>query len=658
MRRLISHNIKPNHGTETPGRLIFFDTESRKMPLSRGAAGHRLVLRLGVAISVRMEDGAVVRRRVYHFNSADQFWEWLAGTLDHRTTTWVMAHNLVFDLTQLRFWERLQAGEFRLSMPAMGDAAEGNDAKRSKRGFRGVMCVENRPQFIVARHAKGTVKFVDTGNYYSTSVREIGAAIGLPKLDADLWTDDTAALREYCERDAAIIESAMCGLLSEWRRSDLGTFQLTAPKLAMSSFRHRFMHHTITPPNDQDVRDLEREAYYGGRIDAFYVGRIQSPAGVLDPVRCWDEDTDTHAPQGPVYMLDVRSLYPSVMLAGQFPVRHHKTLHRPDLQTVDRLLRTFGGIATCLLDTTDQEFPVRSAGETYYATGRFTTCLAGDELTRAMKARIVVSVGRLQLYVCQTIFNSYVKYWWETRRWAEKCNEPHTALLCKMLLNSMSGKWAQRGHSWEDCHEEAVMPGRFNWCKIDTRTGNIRRFRNVFGNVQGEGDRREPPEAFPAISAFITAAGREVVRSLILGCPKRSVLYSDTDSLLVDQRGYDHLASIGMIAPMELGKLRCLWVERDGVIRGLRDYRFGDREVLAGIGRTRQECDDGSYIDEQWETPASIIGRPADGSVIIRKRYVHMTRAFLNGYLGDDGWVSPPVLFGVSGFVRSGNSSR
>lgn len=658
MRPINSHTIKPNHGTETPGRLVFVDTESRKVPLSRGTAGHRLVLRLGVAISVRMEQGRVVRRRVFRFDHHDQFWGWFAGTLDYRTATWLVAHNLVFDLTQLKFWERMEAGEFVVSSPAVGDAAEGKDAKKAKRGFRGVMCVENLPQFIVARHKKGTVKFVDSRNYFTGGVSEIGHSIGLEKSNVDLWAADHATLSAYCERDAEIIERAVCGLLSTWRREDLGTFKLTAPKLAMSCFRHKFMSHAITPPNDQDIRDLERDAYYGGRIDAFFVGRVQSPAGMGDPVKCWPEGVSAAYPQGPVYMLDVRSLYPSVMLSGRFPIRHYKTLHSPDLKTVVRLLECFGGVASCLIDSPISEYPVRAAGETYYASGRYCTALCGEELIRAISENIIVSVGRLQLYVTQPIFASYVKYWWERRQYAERYNEPHTALLCKMLLNSMSGKWAQRGHSWEDCSEEYAMPGRFSWCRNDTRIGRIRRYRNIFGNVQGEGDRSEPPEAFPAISAFITASGREAVRTLILGCPRRSVLYSDTDSLLVTQPGYDHLASIGMISPLEIGKLRCLWVEREGTIRGLRDYRFGDREVLAGVGRTRQECDDGSYIDEQWETPASIIGRPADGSVIIRKRMIKMTRAYLNGYLGSDGWVTPPVLFGVSGFVRSGNSSR
>ena len=101
------------------------------------------------------------------------------------------------------------------------------------------------------------------------------------------------------ERDVEIVERALEELLRWWSANDYGKFRWTAPGLAMAAYRHRFMRQEITFHDHQNVRQLERQSYFGGQLEAYWIGPIKQK----------------------VWQYDVVSLYPAVMRGNLYPVR-------------------------------------------------------------------------------------------------------------------------------------------------------------------------------------------------------------------------------------------------------------------------------------------------------------------------------------------------
>lgn len=646
--KIRSYKIKANHGTETPGRAVFVDTESMALPLARKAKGHKLVFRLGHAISVRMVKGVVVRRRALDFHDIGLFWDWIDSQCDKRAPLWVVAHKLTHDLTQLGFWDRLERGYYRLSDTDTTADPQGSPPTKASRKWRGMICVEDRPSMVIVRGPRGTIKFVDSKNYWNVPLKELGESVGLPKLECDPLEAPAGSLMAYCRRDTEIVERAMIDLWRRWREQDLGVFQLTAPKLALSSFRHKFMRYEITPSNTDEARRLERASYFGGRVQAMYLGTLAPEAG-RQP---WELSSlrldDSGRPVGPYYHLDITSAYPAVMGYGRFPVSLIKHRQTGSVQDLRCALACHEAIAHVVVSTDRDVYPHRNGEATDYCRGTHATVLAGAELRGALERGDVIRVGEHAVYRCEPIFEAWVSYWWEYRRRCEEKGDGAGAAFGKLILNSMSGKWAQKSIRWRDRPDVPAPIPRGGWVYHDLTTGDKVKYRSICWNSQEQLPPGEASGAFPAITAFICSQARERMRAFMLVCPPRSILYTDTDSLIVTQPGYDAICARGLVRDRELGYLRVVQTAQEGVIRGLRDYRLDDREVMAGVPWTREEMADGSYRHERWEPITEVLTRPPDGSVIVTEAITTLTRTTVHGTVDAHGWVSAPELFGLA----------
>jgi len=151
------------------------------------------------------------------------------------------------------------------------------------------------------------VKIVDTMNLLNRlSVEKLGKLLGLPKIERPDYLGrrepKTDAEREYfmryAVRDAEISYRAV-----KWLRDELDNLRATLPSLTLAQFRRSCPQLTgwdraYWRLGDYD-RELMRDSYHGGRVEA--IGRGYFSQGRK------------------VYNYDVRSLYPSVMVKGDYP---------------------------------------------------------------------------------------------------------------------------------------------------------------------------------------------------------------------------------------------------------------------------------------------------------------------------------------------------
>ncbi|GAI81660.1 unnamed protein product, partial [marine sediment metagenome] len=109
---------------------------------------------------------------------------------------------------------------------------------------------------------------------------------------------------------------------------------------------------------------MERDAYKGGRVECFYLGHL---------------NTEKH------YVLDVNSLYPTVMRNNKYPVKYLHIKHNVTLKAFARLLKRKSIVAKVLIETDKPVYGVRR-DRLVFPTGRFWTSLCTPELKYAVKA--------------------------------------------------------------------------------------------------------------------------------------------------------------------------------------------------------------------------------------------------------------------------------
>lgn len=587
--------MKRNEGTEAPSNLVFFDTESYREEDPEKPGEYCLRLRLWAATRVRREGGELTRRRDEWGKDTASFWQFIDDVSDDQHCTWIFAHNLAFDLTQVAFWGKLDDGTFTTKPLYRRPESEGATPKHS---WNGRIVAERHPCFMSVRRGKRTYKFVDTYNYWPKGLEAVAEAIGLKKVPLPKWEADDVEWLERCNQDVAIIEHAVTELIARWTEEDCGVFQMTAASLAMANFRHTCPIRTpdgksvdIVCEPGSEAHELEREAYYGGRWQCFQVGAVNER----------------------VYHLDVNGLYPFVMMTHHYPRRFAGRQEEMSHATLANKIRCYDCVARVLINSRGETFPVRIGGVQYHAYGKFFTSLCGPELQRALESDSVARIHCVQWYSRAPIFEAWVKKWW-ARKLAAAGDIDRGAgdyEFSKLILNSLSGKFAQHGRYWTDIPDEIPLDPWGGWPEMKGPTGTIVNKRGLGKLTQFLKHDTEPAHSFPLISAMISAYGREYMRSLIATCPEGSVYYQGCDSIICDSRAYRALSLAFMIDPFGLGAMKVVETVPSAYIRCANDYTLGNKRTAAGwagkllaSGRT-----DGKV--EIWEgMPGLIAGGP------------------------------------------------
>jgi hypothetical protein len=116
-----------------------------------------------------------------------------------------------------------------------------------------------------------------------------------------------------------------------------------------------------------------------------------------------------------------------------------------------------------------------------------------------------------------------------------------------------------------------------------------------------------------------------------------NVLYCDTDSVFVNETGYDNLKS--EISQSELGKLK---LEKSGDVEifGAKDYKFNNEIKMKGIKKNATQLPDGTFKQLQFQTKNIRYRKGTeDGVVILEPIIKKLSRNY------DKGTVKNNVVF-------------
>src|SRR5258708_3747056 len=490
-------------------RFLFFDTET--MAEHKTVLSKTLKFRLGYAIYVEFGKDYEIKKICEHtLLRTDEFVELLAVYANKPGTLYCVAHNLQFDLQTLDLSFALAQSNFATDLPILSF-----NCTRWTGKFQG------KP-----------IHFMDSMNIFHMSLEELGKSVGIRKGKLPHEGLSIHALLDYCRQDVYILVRAFQRYLAFLNQHHLGYFSETIPWEAFTAYRTRFMTEPIHIHCDYPIISYEREAYFGARTECYFVG---------------------DAARQQYYLLDANSMYAAVMREQDYPCELLDTLYAPTWKQFRAGLDEFYCIANVDLQTTIPFAPYRSGAKLCFPVGHFRTWLHQPELRLACDLGYVTKVNLLITYRRANLFCDYVEFFYPMKVAARASGDKATEMMCKLFLNSLYGRWGMK-QRLSFCLGAALHPGVNYASAYVEGTDVVYDEWDWYGKHYHVLQIGEKPHAFPAIAGAITAYGRMYLWEMMNNAGRQNVFYVDTDSLVVNNAGYDALH--GQVDPALLGGLK------------------------------------------------------------------------------------------------------
>jgi len=606
------HVLKGIARNTTPEYIIYYDTESyveteiSPEEIDRALNGEKVTkphkLYLIVACFKRKREQWKVYTEENGLNHS--FWGDVVNFGGKRKkTVWVIAHNARYDTIV-------------------------SDGVRElvKRGYKVYAFSDDNPFFIKLENEQTGKKLIlmSSTNIFKNSLRELGEIFGIKKGEIDYAGEELEKAVEYCRTDVEILKEAMEKYIQFIKDENLGNFSITVAGQAFNAYRYRFMTHDIYIHSNGRAITLEREAYAGGRTEAFKVGEIRKK----------------------VYCYDVNSMYPYIMKKFLFPTRLLTVKKKLTFDEArDLIEKGYLIISRCKIRTEKPVF-FKKAGKLIFPVGTFTTTLSTPELIYGIEHRLITEIGESAIYEAGPIFRGYVDYFYNKRLEAKANKDKVRDLLFKLFLNSLYGKFGQKSYDWEiieECDPAEIGEERI----LDMDTGKRYTVKKFGGHIfkRNDDEFAESFNSFPAIAAHVTAYARMTLWNYMEIAGQENVYYCDTDSLFVNEEGRKRLESSGVVDGKKLGALK---LEKEAdllVIHGVKDYVFGDKVKMKGINKGAVKIDDNHYAVVIWRGLSKYIKNGFttgyENEVMIKE----LRREYDKGYISN-GKVYPLVMEG------------
>lgn len=611
-----NHVLQQNKANQRPCYVIFFDCETRPIAISDKEDIH--VLRLGWACFTRTDNTKQgFTPEWLYFTDTRSFWRFVEKYARPNRKLYLVAHNIAFDFRIVNGFEYTKANRWHLSF------------------------FYNRGKTCLLTYRKGntTLQLLDMTNFFPMSLHQVGEAVGVRKQSVDFANVDDQPLSVYCHRDVEVLVKAWDTWIAFLDTHDLGNFRHTLPAQAFNAFRHRFMKHKIHIHNNERICDLEREAYRGGRTEVFWKGRRTG---------------------GEYFQLDVNSMYAYVMQQRDYPAKFIQSRETMSVWKLRNMVKIACVVARVDIETEEPCFPVHTGTRNIYPIGAFKTTLTTPELRYALDHNMVKRVGLIAWYRKRPIFQEYSTYFADLKE--QYGREENTAFrtIAKLFGNSLYGKFGQLGmkttirpdvpesqRPYEAIVEVTrIMQNRNRGSggdhpkagrKLTTRRAG--RSYRLGGDYVIEQTGGESYNSFPAIAAHVTAYARMFLWQLIRMAGRNNVYYTDTDCLMVNRAGYDHLRPL--LDNHALGYLKIEKQANTLTIHAAKDYQLGDKVRIKGIRKNAEQLGPNLFEQIQFLGLSGAIQRESPDLVTIRQVRKTLAREVKTGLVGNDGWVKP-----------------
>lgn len=592
-----------------PRFVIYYDTETKQIELNDKETHQEFDFGYAEFVDYKGKSKPDSLR----FTDRNVFWNWVLSKTIPKNQLYLFAHNQDFDFRVLEGFTHLQAKGWSIHKLIIDyprfivKLANYPKKKPSEEGTK------HEKKHIPKKY----ITVLDSLNWFRESLEALGKQMDYPKLplpDKNASQEDWDA---YCQRDVKILRKAMETYIEFLHKEDLGTFGVTSASQSLNAFKYRFIKHEIHIHNSERAIELEREGYYGGRTECFYIGKLSGET---------------------FYKLDINSMYPYQMCSKRFPCKLLGFQRFVRKEMWDYHYKNNLVMAKVIVNTTIPCVPLRMNDKLCFPTGTFSTTLCTPELALLDKYNQSYEVLKYTVYDSEKIFEYYVNSLYKMRRkFIEDGNEQYQ-YFTKLMMNSLYGKFGQRNATWENMGDDGTFQTKMDTV-MDADTKEQKQVKVINGEWFVEGDLVEAFDSFVAISAFVTSYSRAYLWEFIVQAGRENVFYMDTDSLFVNQKGLDNLTS--EINETRLGALGLEDSTDEIILHNLKDYVFGDEIKIKGVSRKAVKVGENKYAVEQWEHFNGAIRKGRMEIVIVKKAFKTLKREYLKGTVQADGKVLP-----------------
>lgn len=595
-----------------PNHLLFFDTETVPNYISETDALQEL--RLGVARYIHIRsDFKISRDHSIVFRSGDELLDFILSKISVKKSLYIFAHNVGFDLmvTSLPFLFRQRGIEIR-------------------------PYIRNQMMFIWSIKVKGgSLKFINTGNFTPYKLSKVAEDLGMEKLSVDFETDNEDELIEYCKMDVEIIKELVLTLITFLKDNNLGSFKMTIASTALNAYRRRFNTNLPYTHTNKQVLALEQEAYKGGRTECFKIGEFSG-------------ETYSYA--------DINSMYPYCMTGDSLPKRMIRPFVPKSLEQLHNLMEHRYILADVTLNTTTNFLGIvykkdriqilntmnkPSASKLIFPTGRFRQVLHHDELNYAIQNGFIEKIHLAVIYEKGDLFTEYVEFFTDMKVTAKESNNSTYYLMAKLFLNSLYGKFAQL-YKYQEMIEQ--NPNHLYDVDIVFNSKTDKRYEEFiwFGERWGSFTDGYVSHSIPVIAGAITARARMLLWEYMENVGMENMYYSDTDSLIVNNAGFNKLSPF--LHPTKLGHLDLEKETDKMIINGCKDYMFDGKRVLKGVPLNAIEIAPRTFQYDQFEGMGQWQRRDMTSPPLIYQMTKTKISEYDKGIVESDGTVTPFII--------------
>lgn len=588
--------LKSVTGENIPQIRIYVDTETWAQK-SLGDFSETHTFRLGYCCVVKENGHGVATKYGYALKRKEDLFRIIDMHVFAKRKAWIFCHNYNFDALVLDLFGQLKQNRYEIQR----------------------WIIDSDMFIVTAKGNEKSLAFIDSFNYFKTSIAKMGDILGKQKIKVDFDHVSDTELMRYCQNDTEILRDFMETFISWWRNGHYGNFRYTMAGLALEAYRHRFMRTDIWLHDVVEAQKLELESYRGGRAEAFFIGKPSASQ---------------------FYKLDINSMYPYVMAHNTFPVALSGIKSNLTHEQIAKLCDKYLVVADVEYTAYDTAISVRRE-RLINPVGRIRATLCTPELKYLLGRGIINKVHICAFYRHANIFADYINHFYiERMRFrAEKNSIMDT--FAKLFMNSLYGKFGQQNTQYELLGDSWLEHNCIQHVIGDNYSG-----RETEIHLNGKVYRRVGSEisetAFVAIASHVTAYARMLLWKYINTAGYRNCYYCDTDSLFVNQKGYERLAKF--IDSNELGKLKLESVSDYLEIRNVKDYTFGNETKRKGVRKDAIEVTQNVFRQTRFSKIRSMLNANTDNAVLVEQIEKRLSTEYKKGEKGKGGWVRPFCL--------------
>ena len=403
------------------------------------------------------------------------------------------------------------------------------------------------------------ITFLDSMNWFPFSLDKLGDMIGDKKLEIDFDKYDQGNMDVYNKQDVTIVKRAyekyvkwyneISGLSSGYTRGS-DAYQLwKISKKAGNVSRHANL----------EILRNEYNSYRGGRTECFKLGALSNE---------------------PWYKIDINSLYPYVMANNEYSTKYIGTFDNPSYDLFEAIYKDHNVLCDISFDTKIPIVPIRDNLGMYYPIGRIRGWYCGNELNDIIDLADVIKIHKVHAYNKSEIFRDIIEKLYEYKKQYSKENRDIERYNVKLMLNSIYGKFGQKMENLHKIGESKNRHYNYSQCLGDLRN-DYDGIMNCGYDVYGVNKNIIGNNSCPIIASEVSGNGRAFITDFINRIGIENIAYCDTDSLILNQCGFDFMSD--HIDNIQLGSWKLEGVSNKVVIRGLKDYSFGSENHTKGI---------------------------------------------------------------------------